>query len=191
MIFTRRQRFQGTFLYDTSLHSGSKFANQVAGGWEFAGVILVQSGPFLTVTAPGSDPSGTNFTNSFNAAGDPRADVVSGVSLYPTNQTINNWVNAAAFKVPADNIGRFGSSPVGNVVGPGTKAFSLSVYRSFKYKERLSLRLGASAANLFNHPNYGLPDLGLGDGGYGTITRLQTAEGSGPRAIQLGGRITF
>lgn len=191
VIFTRRQRFQATFLYETSSHTGNRFVNQALGGWELAGVILLQTGPFLTVTAPGSDPSGTNFDNSFDANGDPRADVVSGVSLYPKNKNINNWVNPSAFVVPPDNIGRFGDSPVGNVVGPGTEAFSLSIYRSFRYRERIALRLGGSASNLFNHPNYGLPDLGIGDGGYGTITSLQTAEGAGPRAIQVGGRLTF
>jgi hypothetical protein len=152
---------------------------------------MFQSGPFLTVTAPGSDPSGTNFTNSFNASGDPRADVVSSAPLYPSNRSINNWVNQAAFVVPKDNIGRFGNSPVGNVVGPGTQAVSLSIYRSFKYKERYALRVGASSTNLFNHPNYGIPNLQVGTDPFGTISNLQNAEGSGPRAIQLGGRFTF
>jgi hypothetical protein len=189
--FTRRNRFQSTFLYETFSHSSNKIVSQVLGGWEIAGVLMFQSGPFLTVTAPGSDPSGTNFTNSFNAAGDPRADVVSGTSLYPQNQSINNWVNQAAFVIPKDNIGRFGNSPVGNVVGPGTQAVSLSIYRSFKYKERLALRIGASSTNLFNHPNYGIPNLQVGTDPFGTISNLQNAEGSGPRAIQLGGRFTF
>jgi len=142
------------------------------------------------VLAPGTDPSGTNFDNSFDG-GDPRADRVSGVSVVPANQNINNWVNPKAFALPPDNIGRFGNSAVGSVVGPGTKAVSISLYRSFKYKERLGLRLGASATNLFNHPNYGLPNLSLGDAPFGTISSLQTAEGTGPRAIQLGGRFTF
>ena len=152
--------------------------------------LLFQTGPYLSVTAPGTDPSGTNFDNSFDG-GDPRADSVSSAPLYPKNQNINQWVNAAAFALPSDNIGRFGSSAVGSVVGPGTKTVSLSIYRSFKYKERLALRIGASATNLFNHPNYGVPNLSLGTAAFGRISSLQTAEDSGPRAIQLGGRLTF
>ena len=35
---------------------------------------------------------------------------------------------------------------VGWVVGPGTQVVSLSLYRTFSYKERISLRLGASAS---------------------------------------------
>ncbi len=192
VAFTRRNRFQTSFLYETSSHTNNAIVNQIAGGWELAGVLLFQSGPFLTVLAPGADPSGTNFANSYNNGdGAGRADIVSGVSVVPTNQSINNWINKAAFATPPDNIGRFGSSPVGSVVGPGTQAISLSLYRSFKYKERLALRLGASASNLFNHANYGVPNLLVGTAPFGTISSLQTAEGTGPRAIQLGGRLTF
>jgi hypothetical protein len=189
--FTRNHRVIANFLYETSSHSNSKVLNQVVGGWEVAGRLLFQTGPYLTVTAPGSDPSGTNFTNLFNANGDPRADIVTGAPLYPKNQNINQWINPAAFAIPPDNIGRFGNSPVGSVVGPGTQEVSLSIYRSFKYKERYALRIGASAANLFNHPNYGVPNIQLGTSAFGTINGLQAAEDTGPRAIQLGGRLTF
>jgi hypothetical protein len=188
--FTRNQRFLATFLYETPSHKGNKVIDQLVGGWEVAGVLLFQTGPYVSVTAPGTDPSGTNFDNSF-FGGDPRADIVSGAPLDPKNQSINHWVNPAAFALPPDNIGRFGNSPAGAVVGPGTRAISLSLYRSFKYKERLWLRLGASATNLFNHPNYGVPNLSLGTDSFGTISNLQTAEGTGPRAIQIGGRFTF
>jgi hypothetical protein len=190
--YTRRQRFLATFLYETSRHSGNHIMDQALSGWELAGVLMFQTGPFLTVLAPGADPSGTNFANSYdNSTGSARADVVSGVSVVPAGQNIHQWINAAAFAIPPNNIGRFGDSPVGNVVGPGTQAISLSFYRTFRLKERLALRLGAAASNLFNHPNYGSPGLSLGTASFGTISSLQSAEGAGPRAIQLGGRLTF
>jgi hypothetical protein len=188
--FTRNHRVIANFLYETSSHTSNSLLNQVVAGWEVAGRLLFQTGPYLTVTAPGTDPSGTNFDNSFDG-GDPRADIVKGVPIYPTNKSINNWVNPAAFTLPPDNIGRFGNSAVGSIVGPGTQEVSLSIYRTFKYKERLALRIGASAANLFNHPNYSVPNLTLGTAAFGTINSLQTAEDTGPRAIQLGGRLTF
>ena len=188
--FTRAHRVIANFLYETSSHTTSRLLNQVIGGWEMAGRFLFQTGPYLSVTAPGTDPSGTNFDNSFNG-GDPRADIASGAPLYPTNRSIHQWVNPSAFALPPDNIGRFGDSPVGAVVGPGTQVISLSIYRSFRYKERYALRIGASSTNLFNHPNYGVPNLGLGTAPFGTISSLQSAEDTGPRAIQLGGRLTF
>ena len=77
------------------------------------------------------------------------------------------------------------------MVGPGTQVVSLSIYRSFKFEERYTFRIGASAANVFNHPNYGVPNLDVGTKPFGTIRSMQSAEDSGPRAIQFGTRFTF
>ena len=189
VAYTRRDRFLGTFLYVLPFHTHSKLANEFVAGWELAGVVLFQSGPFLTVVASGADPSGTNFPN---LQGSGRVDMAAGnVALYPTQQTPAQWVNAAAFTIPANNIGRFGNEPIGAVNGPGTQAVSLSMFHTFTFTERLRLRFGVSAANAFNHPNYGNPALTLNASTFGTITSLQSAEGAGPRQLQLTGRITF
>ena len=124
--------------------------------------------------------------------GNGRADVVSGVSLYPVNQGMNQWINPAAFAIPANNIGRAGDSMVGAVVGPGTQALSLSMFKSFRIREGVRFQIGAAASNAFNHPNYAPPSsLTVGVPAFGQITSLQTAEGAGPRQVQLTGRITF
>jgi hypothetical protein len=189
VAFTRRNRFLATFLYELPFnHTGYKVLNAVVGGWELSGVLLFQSGPFLTVLANGADPSGTNFPN---LQGNGRADIVSGVPVAPANQTIQQWVNPAAFVIPANNIGRFGSSPVGSVVGPGTQSVSMSLFKTIQIHESVRLRFGASAANLFNHPNYGNPGLTLGTSSFGIISSLQSAEGAGPRSLQMSGRLTF
>ena len=189
VAYTRRQRFQTTFLYESPFsHTGNRFVNQAAGGWELAGVLMFQTGPFLTVLANGADPSGTNFVNLI---GNGRADIISGTSTIPANQSIAQWINPAAYAIPANNIGRFGDSPVGSLIGPGTQAVSLSIFRTFSIYERAKLRIGMAASNAFNHPNYGSPGLTLGTSTFGVISTLQSAEGAGPRALQLSGRITF
>ncbi len=189
VAFTRRNRFLTTFLYELPFNNtGHKAVNLVTGGWELSGVLLFQTGPFLTVTASGADPSGTNFVN---IQGNGRADIVSGASVVPSGQSIRQWINPAAFAIPANNIGRFGNSPVGSVVGPGTQAVSLSLLRTFKITESVKLRFGGAASNAFNHPNYGSPGLTLGTSSFGIISSLQTAEGAAPRSLQLSGRLTF
>lgn len=189
VAYTRRDRFETTFLYALPFrHTGNAVVNQLAGGWEVAGVLLFQSGPFLTVVASGADPSGTNFPN---LQGSGRADSLIGAPLYPARQSPALWINPAAFAVPANNIGRFGTEPVGSVNGPGTQAVSLSLFRTIAFTERWHLRIGIAAANALNHPNYGTPALTLNTSSFGTITSLQSAEGAGPRQLQLTGRITF
>src|SRR5258708_11738927 len=109
------------------LKTANGFVDRLVGGWELAGVLLFQSGPFMQVVVPGADPSGTGFPN---LVGNGRADVVSGVPLYPETQTWKTWINSAAFAVPQNNIGRVGNAPVGNLVGPGTQAGSISLLKA-------------------------------------------------------------
>jgi hypothetical protein len=136
-----------------------------------------------------NDPSGTGY-NIFNANGG-RADTVAGVSPY-AGQSINQWINPNAFVDPNNNIGRFGDSQSGGIVGPGTNVFSLSLIKHIPLAESVRMELGLQASNIANHPNYAPPaSLTLGVAGFGQITAMQSAEGAGPRALQLTGRITF
>jgi hypothetical protein len=193
--FTRRHRFQTTFLYEMPFgrkgflfKNSSAWVDQVIGGWQLAGVVLLQTGPFMTVVAPGADPMGTNFANLEGAG---RADIVPDVPLYPEQKTINLWINKAAFAIPKNNIGRPGNSAVGSVVGPGTQAVSLSLFKSFDISEGIRFQFGAAASNAFNHANYTTPNLNYGTAAFGTISNVQTAEGAGPRQIQITSRVIF
>jgi hypothetical protein len=192
VAFTRRNRFLGTFLYQLPFGKGSlsagRIANPIVQGWELAGVLLFQSGPFLTVSVSGADPAGVGFPQ---IEGNGRADIVSGVSVYPTNQGISQWLNPAAFAVPPNNIGRFPDSPVGVAQGPGTQSVSLSLLKTVQIKEKYRIQLGAQTANLFNHPNYSPPNTTFNTSAFGTITSLQSAEGAGPRTIQGTFRVSF
>ncbi len=193
--FTRRHRFLTTFLYELPFGKGKAlltgangFVDRLVGGWELSGVLLFQGGPFMSVSTL-SDPCGCGY-NAFNANGG-RADTVARVNPY-AGQSVNQWINPTAFADPGDAIGRFGNASAGNVVGPGTQAVSLSLIKSVNFTERMRMRIGAQVANVFNHPNFAVPgNLTVGVAGFGQITSLQTAEGAGPRDIQLTARITF
>ena len=58
---------------------------------------------------------------------------------------------------PPNNIGRFGDSQVGSVLGPGENVVSLSLFKHVALTERIRMEIGGAAANLFNHPNYAVP----------------------------------
>ena len=193
--FDRRQRFLVTFLYSLPFGKGKTFlsgangvVDRIIGGWELSGVGLVQTGAFMSV-ATLNDPSGTGY-NIFNYNGG-RADTVAGVNPY-AGQSINQWINPSAFVDPPDNIGRFGDSQSGGIVGPGTSVLSLSLIKHILLAESVRMDIGLQASNVGNHPNYAPPgNLTLGVAGFGQITSLQSAEGAGPRALQLTARITF
>jgi hypothetical protein len=193
--FTHRNRLLSTFLYELPFGrqgqflKGSRFADAIVGGWQLSGVMLFQTGPYLTVVAPGADPAGNN---SENTSGAGRADMISGVPLYPAKQSLADWINPAAFAKPANNIGRIGNSPVGAVVGPGTQAVSLSLMKGFQVRERMRLQIGAAASNALNHPNYAPPsNLNIGTAGFSSINNVQSQEAGGPRSIQATARLSF
>jgi hypothetical protein len=193
--YTRRSRSLSTFLYELPFGKGKRLMKNanglvdgVLGGWELAGVLLYQSGPYLTVTNANADPAGTDFPILVGAG---RVDSVPGVSAIPANRSLTNWVNAGAFAIPTNNIGRYGSEPVGAVQGPGTQVVSASLIKAIKFDERRKLQIGIQAANLFNHPNYAPPNLTLGTASFGTVTSLQSNEGAGPRTLQGTLRLSF
>ena len=204
VAFTRRHRFLTTYLYELPFGQGKAFlgntnglVERLVGGWEVAGVLLYQSGPFLTAGLPTYDPSGTNFTNRCGCNGRP--DLNPGVSPYAATPWTGGWLNPAAFKIPNPAIpgnsnpaiGRFGNTPVGSFVGPGTQAVSLSLIKAVKFSESTRLQIGAEASNLFNHANFAAPNANFNTSSFGTITALQSAEGAGPRQVQLTARISF
>jgi len=195
VAFSRTNRYLGTFLYELPFgkhglfaKGASKLVDGIIGGWQMAGYITIESGGFLTVTVPGADPSGTGFPQ---ITGNGRVDSVQGVSVYPANQTTNQWLNPAAFAVPPNNVGRWPTSGVGIAKGPGTKAVSMSLMKSVAIRERINFQIGAQAANLFNHTNYANPNTTFNTAAFGTISNVQSAEGAGPRQIQLTARLTF
>jgi hypothetical protein len=193
--WARRNRFLFTFLYELPFGQGKTFLNssnllvdRIVGGWMLSGITVFQSGPFMSVTTL-NDPSGTGY-NLFNGIGG-RADVVGGANPYQ-GQSTQQWINPNAFADPANNIGRFGNSGAGSVVGPGTQNVSLALLKRISFTESTRLEIGAQVSNLANHPNFNPPStLSLGVPGFGALTSLQSAEGAGPRAMQLVGRFTF
>jgi hypothetical protein len=200
VIYDRRHRFLVTYLYDLPFGKGERWLNSggalngIVGGWQLAGVTILQSGPFLTPYQSSVDPANTNILTT---VGEARPDELRNVSLYAAHRTTAQWLNPAAFPylnlqtASGNGIGRFGNAPVGGVVGPGTDNFSLSLMKDVALGEKSKFTLGVEASNLFNHRNYEPPNTQVDASGFGSITALQTAEGAGPRSLELVGRITF
>jgi len=197
VIYDRRHRFLATGLYDLPLGhnkaflaAGGRFVQSLVSDWQIGGVFIWQSGPFLTPYEQSDDPAGTNMVN---VVGLTRPDRVVNAPLYARGSQDGNplFLNAAAFTLPGSNIGRFGNSAVGSVVGPGTVALSSSIIKAVTLSEGLKLQFGISAANLFNHRNYAPPNMQVDTTSYGESSELQSAEGTGPRNVQITARLSF
>jgi hypothetical protein len=194
VAYDRRHRFLATYLYDLPFGKGQRWLstgtalNTLIGDWHLGGVTVLQTGPFLTPYQATNDPAGTNILTT---VGQTRADIVPGQSLYATHRNVGQWLNPAAFAIPANDRGYFGNASVGSVIGPGSAIFSLSLRKDIAMTEHAKFEFSAEAANVFNHRNYEPPNMQLDSGAFGAIPELQTAEGAGPRSLQLAGRINF
>jgi hypothetical protein len=192
--YDRKDRFLVTYLYDLPFGRGQRFLpgggpiNAVVGDWHLGGVTVLQSGPFLTPYEASTDPANTNILST---VGQTRADILPGQTLYAANRNVTQWLNPNAFAIPQAGRGYFGTAAVGSVVGPGTAVFSMSLRKDVPFYERMKLSLSVEAANVFNHRNYEPPNMQVDAAQFGSISALQTAEGAGPRSLELAGRITF
>ena len=194
--FTRRHRWLNTYVYQIPFGRGEKFGNDlnpilnaIVGNWQTAGTFLLQSGPFLTPNyGGGTDPSGTD-ANVKGIAGQRPDRVCNGSVPHPS---ASGYFNVACFPIPASNIGRFGNSGVGILVGPGTVVWNAGVFKVFPVKERFRFRLEATFTNILNHANLGIPDMNVANlSDFGVIHGGQSQEGSGSRTGQLGLRMDF
>jgi hypothetical protein len=163
VAFTRRHRVVGTFLYELPFGRGRRLAGGIGrgldalvGGWDVTGVLLLQSGPFLTPFFSNGDPSGTGTTSrGFTATQRPDR---AGDGTLP-DPTAERYFDRDAFVRPADNIGRFGDAGVGTLEGPGTRVFSMTVGKGFATGGATRLRAEVAFSNLFNVENWDIPKL--------------------------------
>jgi hypothetical protein len=126
-----------------------------------------------------------------------RPDLVAGVPLTPPGgKGIGEWINAAAFSIPA--AGTFGNAPRNIARGPGAWQIDLGATKRIQLWESGWLEFRSEFFNIFNHPQYGLPQATFGIPGFGSIvqtvntTTPASPVGSGtPREMQFAVRIGF
>jgi hypothetical protein len=161
--------------------------NRLLGGWEIAGIATARTGlPVnITVTRKAATLPDQNASSQ-------RPNLVPGVPIYATNQTISHWFNPAAFQAPANgtwgNLGRY----IAN--GPGYYEIDSSLQKRFAVTERIALNFRAAAFNLFNHPIFANPSGNSSSSGFGRITSILNtgAVGMGaPRRIEFMLRAEF
>ena len=94
-------------------------------------------------------------------------------------------------------VGTFGNLGRNALRGPGLKVFDMGLYRNIPIGERMNAQFRSEFFNIFNHPNFGQPNAGLGNpAAFGIITATSGGlygEGavSDPRIIQFALKFTF
>jgi Carboxypeptidase regulatory-like domain/TonB dependent receptor len=162
--------------------SDSGWVTTLLTGWETFGIVTLQSGrPFTVALLPEIDNSGTGRSILGFGAND-RPNVVGDAEL--SNPSPARWFNPGAFAFPAP--GTFGNAGRNILDGPGYQNVNASLVKNTNLNERVNLQFRAEFFNLFNHPNFNLPDNFLGSPTFGVISSAKE-----PRHIQFGLKLLF
>ena len=155
----------------------ASFTYELPFGFEFAGVITLQSGLPLAVT------QATNF-NAFAGFGTQRPNRVSDPNLPASERTTGRFFDTSAFTIaPQFTLGNSSRNPVR---GPAYRNADLVLIKRIFFGETTNVELRAEVFNVTNTPPLAAPNTVAGAPGFGSIT----AAGD-PRVFQLGAKFSF
>jgi hypothetical protein len=180
--FDVAHRLNVSYSYAFPFRKYDGVAGTLLNGWETYGIVTLQTGrPFTVALLSEIDNSGTGRSILGFGAND-RPNLVGNPEL--SDPTTLQWFNTAAFAFPPP--GTFGNAGRNILDGPGFQNVNASLLKNTRITERVNLQFRAEAFNLFNHPNFNLPDNFLGSPTFGRITSARD-----PRHIQFGLKLLF
>jgi hypothetical protein len=190
LSFTSSAIYQLPFGTGRKYLSSNGFAGKVFGGWELSGIAAARTGVPVNVTVSRSASS----LPDGNTSSPQRPNLVPGVPLIPPGgQTPRDWINPAAFSIPAN--GTWGNAGRNLVRAPGIWQIDTALTKRTQITEHTGIEFRAEAFNLLNHAQFGLPNGNFSAAGsFGTITQPLNpgATGTGtPRQFQLMLRLSF
>jgi hypothetical protein len=175
-------RFVASYIYELPKRNlDSKALSFFANGWGSEGITTWQSGVPFTVRS--------GVDNSLSGVGQDTADQI-GNSGLPGGRSLpaklGEWFNTAAFQPNA--IGTFGSTGINTLRGPRFTDIDFAVTKTSAITERQSVLFRAEFFNVFNHPNFGVPNSTLSAGSlFGVIN----SNVGSPRNIEFSLRYSF
>ena len=186
--FDVRHRFVLSYAYDLPFGKGRRWLadrgwlSLLLGDWQAFGIVALQTGqPFTVALLPEVDNSNTGRSILGFGAND-RPNLVGNPQL--GNRTPEKWLHTAAFQMPP--FGSFGNAGRNILDAPGLRVWNASLVKTISLRERLNLQWRTEFFNLFNHPNFDLPDIFVGSPTFGRILSAQS-----PRHVQVGLKLLF
>jgi Carboxypeptidase regulatory-like domain/TonB dependent receptor-like, beta-barrel len=186
----RRHVFTGNYIYDLPWQRSQQgFVGHLLGGYEFSGILTINSGLPFTVFAPrgDGDPAavGVNTSGAPNngSVASPRPNQIGDPNNGP--KTFTQFFNPAAFAL-VTVAGASGNERRGAVNGPGLWRYDMALLKNTRIRESVNLQFRAEAFNLFNHTNFQTVGTTLTTATFDRVTAVRD-----PRIMQLGLKLNF
>ncbi len=187
--FDARNRFVINAVYDLPFKG-----NRLVSGWEIAGISQAQSGNPLTVIFNDSTPTAgfvlfPDASAPLQTTGNP-AQWIANPSVLSAPRVFGPATgpcNGNCFIYHFGNLGR------NTVIGPTFVNTDFSLIKHTKITERINSEFRAEFFDIFNHPNFGNPNLAFPSSTFGQITstRFPTGDFGSSRQIQLALKLQF
>jgi hypothetical protein len=178
--FTRRHVYVGTFVWSLPWYKDPDAGalHWILGSWQVSGILTLQTGTVLGVTANSASLNTPGNTQRPNQNGEPTIIGDYGQDKF--------YFDTSVFSAPAANT--FGSLArnTGDLWGPGFTNLDLSVVKSFNLG---GSRMGEFRVDMWNLPNtvhMNNPNTSFGDARFGMITGAY-----GERQIRFSARFLF
>jgi hypothetical protein len=190
----RRHVFTANYIYELPYFKNEQnLKGHVLGGWQFSGIVYLQSGlPFTATT--NFDAAGLGNVPALVAGNRPNVICDPNANAPHTFESwIGNTPGNSCFQInPTTGTGIqnvVGNAGRGTIIGPPTKRVDFSTFKNFRFGETWKLQLRGEVFNIFNKTNFrGITSLAIQNFGstFGTISTVRD-----PRTIQLGAKLTF
>lgn len=190
--FDARQRFvfNAYWQFPVPQYQGAK--GFLLDGWASSGIVTLQSGFPIRITAGGQDNE-LNTSYFFESAGEPN-QMMAFKTLSPQKNN-GYYFNPNTFSIDPNSInyltgqpllGTYGNTPRTICCGPGIANVDMTLEKSTKIGERVNTLFRVDFFNLFNHTQFYNP---VGDATSLQLGQVTTARD--PRLIQFAFKVSF
>ena len=191
--FDRTHAVASSFVWQIPFASNTKgLVKWALDGWQITGIFVAQSGTPLDFTTNATDLHAPGNTQRPNLSGEIKVLGGFGPGQF--------WIDRSVFSTPTATIQLPGTTdprakyaPFGQLTrnstinGPGYWSVDNSIFKKFKFTERIGGEIRADIFNTLNHANPGNPNTSVTAATFGQITGVA----SSARQVRFGARVTF
>lgn len=180
-------RFVTSVLYELPFGHGRHFGkgwhsivNGALGGWQINGVVTVQSGPPLSISA-------SNTAGIFNPVTRPNWNGNDPVLHGSRVDRLQRWFDTSVFSQPAAFTFGNMDATFGRLRADGVRNLDLSVFKHFPLTGRARLQVRMEAFNALNRVQFSGPNTSVTSGSFGIVN----GQANTPRQLQFGVKVLW
>jgi len=203
-----RQSFNAEWVVNPTFHFTNHLLQGVFSGWQYSGKWFWRTGlPYSVVDNywNGAITNGGGLILATPIGSGAQASSCGGGNIQDVNGNGTPCLNANAFlnsgAATFNGFTSWSSQTRNQYRGPHYFDMDMALFKTFRFGEGRNIGVGVQAFNVFNHPNFGNPDSGLGDSTFGLISGTVNSPtspygsflgfDSSVRVVQLSAKLQF